>query len=668
MLIQIHQLAEKEREREREREQREREREMAREQKPSSARQPKKKHRTEQQVDEYMYDGNNAHGAGMSTPDDQAFFERVKGYLDNRVTYDEFLKLLNLFSQDIIDMKTLIEKSQVFLGEGSELQLMFQRMIGWEERERLVRDPDDTNALALNGGGMTGGGGLRNEAIYVRDSSTKEDLHHKCGPSYRRIPANEAHIACSGRDELCRSVLNDEWVSHPTWASEDNSGFQSHKKNQYEEALHKCEEERHEFDFHLEIMSKTITALENINMKISQMSTDEKGTFKLKPGLGLPNKSIYQRIIKKVYGKDAGMEVIATLHDCPAVAVPIVLARLKSKDEEWRRAQREWNKVWREVDARNFYKSLDHLGVTFKSTDKKAMTTKALVATIEAARDEQISQRMALVDSSFARTKPAHQLAYEVHDKDVMKDAVKLILAYLDRLGAVYTIGEREKIERSLLDFLVIFFCLDKAEFEEGLKDHPHADSKSALGVSGMVPVDAGGLSMELDPEDIEPTPSGAASGRRTPTKGKGRSVAVNSQDLRKSLLSKANAASRSHSTKNSPAITPAELPAAPATTSAMDTEVKEEGMPIDSVWIATASDPLEAPTSNLRASATLNGKASGPAADRKATFFGNTATYVILRIFQVSSLPSPRSRSVLIYFVLLDALFTAVAHEGNRS
>lgn len=50
-------------------------------------------------------------------------------------------------------------------------------------------------------------------------------------------------MSCSGRDELCYEVLNDKWVSHPTWASEE-AGFVSHKKNQFEEALHKCEEER----------------------------------------------------------------------------------------------------------------------------------------------------------------------------------------------------------------------------------------------------------------------------------------------------------------------------------------------------------------------------------------------------------------------------------------
>jgi hypothetical protein len=67
-----------------------------------------------------------------------------------------------------------------------------------------------------------------------------------------------------------------------------------------------------------------------------------------------------------------------------------------------------------------------------------------------------------------------------------------------------------------------------------------------------------------------------------------------------------------------------------------METEVKEEVMPIDHVWIGTTSDPTEAATSNLRAISNGNGKGAGPAADRKATFFGNTVTYVILRIFQV--------------------------------
>lgn len=79
------------------------------------------------------------------------------------------------------------------------------------------------------------------------------------------------------------------------------------------------------------------------------MEGDERATFRLKAGLGNQSKSIYQRVIKKVYGKEQGGEVIQALHENPCVAVPIVLARLKQKDDEWKKALREWNRVWRDV-------------------------------------------------------------------------------------------------------------------------------------------------------------------------------------------------------------------------------------------------------------------------------------------------------------------------------
>jgi paired amphipathic helix protein Sin3a len=164
--------------------------------KPSSSRQMKKPkhHQRSEPQEDYMYEngagvpnvivGGNVGMTGpmaASTPDDQAFFERVKKALDNRETYDEFLKLINMFSQDILDMRTLVEKANVFLGDGTELSMTFRRIIGWEERERLVREPDVPTAT-----------GLQNLAIYVPHG--KENLHHKCGPSYRRIPANVCSI------------------------------------------------------------------------------------------------------------------------------------------------------------------------------------------------------------------------------------------------------------------------------------------------------------------------------------------------------------------------------------------------------------------------------------------------------------------------------------------
>jgi paired amphipathic helix protein Sin3a len=271
-------------------------------------------------------------------------------------------------------------------------------------------------------------------------------------------------VACTGRDDMCRSVLNDEWVSHPTWSSED-SGFIAHKKNIFEEALHRSEEERHEYDFHIEAITRTIGMLEPINNKIAQLAPEERPSFKLKPNLGGPLKSIHQRVVKKIYGREAGLEVIQAMQETPVSAIPVVLHRLKQKEEEWKRAQREWNKIWREVDARNYLKSLDHQAISFKVTDKKAVTTKALVGQIEASREEQMAKRAALIDPLFARTRPRHQLEYIIDDISVLQDALKLTFSYLDRTLGQINFAERRKIEGFLRIFVPLFFMLDAVAF-----------------------------------------------------------------------------------------------------------------------------------------------------------------------------------------------------------
>lgn len=143
---------------------------------------------------------------------------------------------------------------------------------------------------------------------------------------------------CSGRDELCHSVLNNDWASHPTWASED-SGFVAHRKNTFEETLHRIEEERHDYDFNIEANQRTIQLLEPIAQTIARMSPEERENFVLPPGIGAPSTAIYNRLFKKLYGKKEGINVINAMFAKPCAVVPIVLARLKQKDEEWRAVQ-----------------------------------------------------------------------------------------------------------------------------------------------------------------------------------------------------------------------------------------------------------------------------------------------------------------------------------------
>ncbi|OBZ86626.1 Paired amphipathic helix protein Sin3b [Choanephora cucurbitarum] len=287
-----------------------------------------------------------------------SLFDKIKQHIGNKPSYDEFLKLLNLYTQQIIDIHLLVTQAKRFIGQDKELFQAFQTVIGY--------DPQQSQTIER-----------------PAQSVPKPDLN-KCptiqaSPSYRSVPRDWQTQPCSGRDQMCWEVLNDEYVSYPIWASEDSFVITS-KRNLHEEALHRVEEERYDYDVHIEANQSAIALLRPIALQLEHMSDEEKEAMQLKPGLGGPTVSIYERMIKKVYDDDRGQEIIQMLYQKPAYVVPVLLNRLQLKDQEWRKAQREWNKIWREQEEMNFYKSLDYQGHSFKMNDKKALTTKAWLA------------------------------------------------------------------------------------------------------------------------------------------------------------------------------------------------------------------------------------------------------------------------------------------------
>lgn len=58
------------------------------------------------------------------------------------------------------------------------------------------------------------------------------------------------------------------------------------------------------------------------------------------------------------------------------------------KDEEWREAQRGFNKIWREQNEKYYLKSLDHQGINFKQNDTKVLRSKTLINEIEMLYDD----------------------------------------------------------------------------------------------------------------------------------------------------------------------------------------------------------------------------------------------------------------------------------------
>ena len=408
-------------------------------------------------------------------------------------------------------------------------------------------------------------------------------------------------------------MLNDEWVSQPSFASED-AGFLAHKKNAYEEALHRSEEERHEYDFHIEAITKTIAALEPFNSKINQMSPEEKATYKYRPQFQGAAKSIHLRVIKKVYGREAGVEVFQAMQDVPVVAIPLVLQRLKQKLDEWKRAQREWNKVWKEVDARNYYKSLDHQAITFKTADKKAVAPKTFVAQIEAARDEQRATRAALVDPLFARTRPRHQLEFALEDFETLRDGMKLLFSFLDRTQGQLSHTDRRKIESFIRSFVPLFFMLDPVAFNAAFVPRYEAGESEPSEGGG----DTASMQDDLD-ASASSVGSSANSGASSSRGGRhnGRKNGASGGDLRKRLLkeqAKSSRRTRAH-----------EVASPGASASRLASPVGADGMQVDGEpSVVTSVGPSSGPSS------------PSEQRQRKGTFFTNTHFYALFRLIEV--------------------------------
>jgi paired amphipathic helix protein Sin3a len=396
-------------------------------------------------------------------------------------------------------------------------------------------------------------------------------------------------------------------VSHPTWASEE-AGFVAHKKNTFEEALHKSEEERHEYHVQLEALTRTIAILEPVYARIEEMTNEDRAAFKLKADFGGSSKSIYHRTLKKVYGRDAGLEVIAALQDCPAVAVPVVLARLKQKDDEWRRAQREWSRTWRDVDSKHFYKSLDHQGIIFKANDKKNITAKHFVADIEATKANQVAnQELNNPIPSFALGSVGHQLEYSFLDTPVLHDSLKMVYSFLDHNHALYSPQERRGVEKFLRSFIPVL-CM-----------YPAAEFNAACG-----PLDG---AADDDSNETNGSFEGQRSGRRsvgTP-QANGQSSGVPASDLRKKLLKtvqeKASREARgSASAVGSRATSPGHGSLKAATERADQTATSREEF-----WIREAATKLSTDDPAARTSP-----------PERRPFFANTTFYTLLRLLQV--------------------------------
>ena len=384
--------------------------------------------------------------AGMSsrTAEESAFYERVKRYLGDKNAYAEFLKCLNLFCQDIIKMSDLVQLVSRFIGQNEELFGWFKRYIGYK------------NSIISEDGGRLWKLGESAESDIVNEHGELNLAACKKIGSYRIYPKTHSLAKSSHRTAIGKEVLNDTMVSCPVFNSEDST-FVASKKNMYEEALFRCEDERFELDLLVDHNLDTIAVFEPLARKIEAMSPEERSHLTLGPTLGGTSTVIYKKAIQRIYG-DKADEVINGILKNPAVAVAVVLRRLKQKDEEWRRVQRDWNKIWRDVHLKNYYKALDHQGLEFKANDRKNITGRNLVTELETIATER--KRAVERGENIDNVAPHH---LEFTCSNYSKNAnylIGLIKAFVKGSVVPFSKNDRRAILKFVFSFLSNFFCL----------------------------------------------------------------------------------------------------------------------------------------------------------------------------------------------------------------
>uniref|UniRef100_A0A8C9YL14 Paired amphipathic helix protein Sin3b n=1 Tax=Sander lucioperca TaxID=283035 RepID=A0A8C9YL14_SANLU len=391
-----------------------------------------------------------------------SFFDKVRRLFKSQEVYENFLRCIALFNQEVVSGAELLQLVTPFLGKFPELYTQFKSFLGDKELSHAVSGLSDRY--------MEGGGGRE-----VDYASCK-----RLGSSYRALPKTYQQPKCSGRTALCKEVLNDTWVSFPSWS--EDSTFASSKKTPYEEQLHRCEDERFELDVVLETNLATIRVLESVQKKLSRLSPEDQDRFRLDDCLGGTSEVIQRRAVYRIYG-DKAPEIIEGLKRSPATAVPVVLKRLKAKEDEWREAQQGFNKIWREQYEKAYLKSLDHQGVNFKQNDMKALRSKSLLNEIESVYDERQEQ-------STEEGGPHMVFTYE--DKQILEDAASLIIYHVKRQPTIHK-EDKDHIKRIIQHFVPDLYFSRRGELSdtEDWTDEevePEEGGERGLGVGAAAP------------------------------------------------------------------------------------------------------------------------------------------------------------------------------------
>uniref|UniRef100_A0A0E0BVX3 Histone deacetylase interacting domain-containing protein n=1 Tax=Oryza meridionalis TaxID=40149 RepID=A0A0E0BVX3_9ORYZ len=378
------------------------------------------------------------------------FCEKVKEKLEHDA-YQEFLKCLHIYSQEIITRSELKNLVNDILQQHPDLMDGFNeflehcenieshvntnyinegqtgRIVKTEERKEggkgTEKEPDRIEKVPAYKEAPSQKPVFSSKEKYIYKPVSELDLSNcqRCTPSYRLLPKHYPMPPAGNKTELGASVLNDHWVS-VTSGSEDYS-FKHMRKNQYEESLFRCEDDRFELDMLLESVNAATKRVEELIEKMQDNSLKPDSPIRIDEHLTPLN----LRCIERLYG-DHGLDVMDVLRKNASVALPVILTRLKQKQEEWSRCRSDFNKVWAEIYAKNYHKSLDHRSFYFKQQDTKNLSTKSLLTEIKEINEKKRKEDDVLLAIAAGNRRPiVPNMSFDYVDSNIHEDMYKII-------------------------------------------------------------------------------------------------------------------------------------------------------------------------------------------------------------------------------------------------
>jgi len=449
---------------------------------------------------------------------ERQFFDSAREALtsysrDGGQAWAEFLKCLDMYAQEILSRTEMLNFVEPLLGKRNTKL--------FEEFKRIL----------ASAGSQTGQPPSLEDAWYsVPLSEIDFSRCRRCSPSYRALPRDYPAPPCSDRSEEEKRVLNDVWVSLPV-GSEESYTFRHMRRNTYEEILFRCEDERFEIDMVIDSNATTMRRLEPIAKEIAQLSREEPLTEDIHSGIvpaagrgGLGGRRfqysfdknilgvIHRNSIDRIYG-DAGQEMLELMVKNPTVAIPVVVKRLRQKNDEWLVVRERLNHHWKELAKINYYRSLDHRSLTWRTTDKRATSTRTLVAEIKDRAANGGKEGDAAIQAKLEKTKEEHGTFYEITMAEALtkqldltnlpkpdrriftphlslmfenntwaqRDAYRIISFALER-GSISP-SDKERCHRLWIDFLGPLFGLSLNWMQKpaiAVRDEPATTSKPA--------------------------------------------------------------------------------------------------------------------------------------------------------------------------------------------